>query len=250
MHTILAPKKLVAIYQLGQEVFIPATKLGIVDPPYYLVSRKVLQVQGRSILVDSANGRAVQVATARTLPRMGILLVRIGDFASEGELLDPLYKCLLHYLRLLIGPEVVGCQIRSCRELEMVWSAQHATKMFAVIIGHGRHDAVSFAVDGWVGAGRLKSAFDAGGTEVSILSTACKTGLRSFSQVLSRSAIIREVVAPQHSVPGPIAAQFVQNYFAERLVAGHTGKTSFTKARATPSASCNFRRWKNGSLDM
>lgn len=239
-----------AIYRLGQEVYVPASKLGILDPPYYLVSRKVLQVHGRSISVDSTGGRSVQVATARVLPRMGVLLIRIGDFASEGQLLDPLYKCLLHYLRLLIGPEIVGCQIRSYKELEMIWSAQHATKMFAVIIAHGRPDAVNFAVDGWVNAGRVKSAFETGGTEVSILSTACKTGLRSFSQVLSGSPIIREVVAPQHSVPGPIAAQFVQNYFAERLVAGHTGKTAFTKARATPADACNFRRWKNGTLDM
>ncbi len=239
-----------AIYQLGQEVFIPASQLGIIDPPYYLVSRKVLQIQGRSILVDVSNGNTTQVATAKVLPRMGVLLIRIGDLASESELLDPLYKCLLHYLRLLIGPEVVGCQIRSCKELEMIWSTQHATKMFVVVIGHGKKDAVHFGVDGWVDALRIKSAFETGGTEVSIVSTACHTGFRSFSQVLSHSSIIREVVAPQHSVPGPIAAQFVQNYFAERLVAAHTGKTSFTRARRTPAAACNFRRWKNGRLDM
>ncbi len=132
----------------------------------------------------------------------------------------------------------------------MIWSAQHATKIFAVVIGHGKKNAVQFAVDGWVDALRIKSAFETGGTEVSIVSTACQTGRRSFSQILSRSSIIREVLAPQHSVPGPIAAQFVQNYFAERLVAAHTGKTAFTGARSTPAAACNFRRWKNGSLDM
>jgi hypothetical protein len=239
-----------AIYQPGEVVFVPASQLGITDPPYYLASRTVLRVQGRSIFVDSKNGLTAQVATAKVLPRMGVLLIRIGDLASESELLDPLYKCLLHYLRLLIGPEVVGCQVRSYRELEMIWSAQHATKMFAVVIGHGKKDAVEFAVDGWVDALRIKSAFETGGTEVSIISTACKTGLRSFSQTLSRSTVIREVVAPQHSVPGPVAAQFVQNYFAERLVAAQTGKTAFTRARKTPAATCNFRRWKNGALDM
>jgi hypothetical protein len=239
-----------AIYQTGQEVFVPASQPGITEPPYYLASRTVLRVQGRSIVVNSRNGLTAQVATAKVLPRVGILLIRIGDFASESELLDPLYKCLLHYLRLLIGPEVVGCQVRSYRELEMIWSAQHATMMFAVMIGRGKKDAVQFAVDGWGDALRIKSAFESGGTEVSLISTARETGLRSFSQTLSRSAVIREVVAPQHSVPGPVAAQFVQNYFAERLVAAQTGKTAFTRARKTTAATCNFRRWKNGVLDM
>ena len=88
------------------------------------------------------------------------------------------------------------------------------------------------------------------GTEVSVLSVACQTGFRQFSQPLSKCHCIREVIAPHSSVPGAVASQFLQTYFAERMLEGRTEKSTFRHARERVPGATNFRRWKDGGLNQ
>lgn len=242
-------------FTTGDKIFVPASLLGIKDSSFSVLSRDVLSTTGRSVVVDSVNGASVEIASARTLERIGILLLCMGDFDSEAELLSPLYKSLLHFLRLLVGPEIKGYAIRSMRELEMIWNKEHGTKLYLIMVGHGRKNddetvEMYSAVDGWFKSERFLTALESGATEVSVVCAGCQTGRQSFSKPLSLCSVVREVIAPHRDVPSAVASQFIQNYFTEKLVAGRTGKVAFKKARLRTAAGHNFRRWKNGSLDM
>ena len=124
-----------ANYQEGETIFVPASLLGIANPSFAVVERTVLGNINRSVCVDAEGGVTTEVASSRVFPRIGVLLLRIGDYGSEHQLLDPLYKSLLQYFRLLVGPEVVGFEIRTVEEFTHIWGQEHATKRYLVIVG-------------------------------------------------------------------------------------------------------------------
>lgn len=237
-------------YNVGDTVFVPSIKLGVESPSYAVLQRDIKANEGRSVRVDSQDGQTVKVASSVVLPRVGIMLLRIGDYASERETLDPLYNSLQQFFRLLVGPEVSTFCIRTTDEFDELWRREHATKRFLVLVSHGRKDGLCFGNGHWKGGVDIGSILSNGGTEVSVLSAACSLGYRAFSQPLSDCACTREVITPLSRVPAAVASQFLQTYFAERLLEGRTERSSFLVARDEAPGATRFRRWRNGRLDQ
>jgi len=70
----------------GDKVFAPVSPLGIKDPSFSVLARDPLNTTCRSVVVDSVNGASVEIASARALERIVVLLLCMGDFNSEAEL--------------------------------------------------------------------------------------------------------------------------------------------------------------------
>jgi hypothetical protein len=96
-------------FKPGEKVFVPVSLLP--DPDSYgtaLVHRPIATQQGRKVTITLSGGtNSAPIATSKLHKKAGILIVRIGDFASEASLLDPLAKSILHFSRLFLDESFV-----------------------------------------------------------------------------------------------------------------------------------------------
>lgn len=126
-----------------EKVYIPASLLPRAggNAPFALLERTVRRQadQGRAIWIDDQDGETVKVSTRKVQPgNLGFCLIRIGDFATEKTLLDPLAKSVLQYLRLMLPDDIVtSVAVRTLQELEEWWSKHSAAQTHCVLIGHG-----------------------------------------------------------------------------------------------------------------
>lgn len=178
------------------------------------------------------------------------LVIAMGDYKSELLLIDPLYKTILHHLRLLLSDEeAIGLRVRSLLELKKFWHEEQSEISHVIFIGHGNDRAVYFGVDEWVIAKELGEALRKwGAPKKHFLFLCCKTGQANFAKVFSRTAICEDIVAPFHSVHGAVASQFAQTYFLSMYLGGKTSKVAFNRAKDAVVDSTSFRFWDNGSL--
>jgi len=239
--------------RVDQEVFVPWARLGVAQAgPSALTRATVAAVQGRRVVLNLPGGGRSRPIGASLVHETdaAILLMRIGDFATESTLLDPLAKSLLQYLRLLLPDDAVRVlELRSVAELTRSWVDNAPAHTHVVLVGHGTQRSITFGVDGAVLAEALAQHLVVNPARSwSFLSLCCQTGYAEFSRTFSRSGVCREIIAPFHSVHGAIASQFAQSYFGFHFVQGETPAVAFRHARdATPGA-VSFRLWRNGDL--
>src|SRR3954470_10876490 len=103
-------------FNVSDEVYVPSSVLSTASQqPHALTQKIVLATHDRSITVDDVQGATVDVGSARVHDsRIGFVVLRIGDLASETALLDPLAKSVLQFLRLLLPDDHVRVvQIRT-----------------------------------------------------------------------------------------------------------------------------------------
>jgi len=237
--------------KIGEQVYLPVARVDHAEDGYSALRRyTVVAIQRRSLRVVLKNGMtSAWIATSAAHKVAGVYVIRVGDAATEEVLLDPLYKSVLQYCRLLLPDDSVrGVAVRSMAELQLLWGKDHSVYGHIVLIGHGRDDAIQFATDGWIDGGTLAAAFAGIGSCARVfLSLCCETGkaqfARAFSQVQSRGCLI----APYNATHGAVASQAAQTFLAHHLLAGRTAKVAFNKMQHQVPAGAKFRMWKNGT---
>jgi hypothetical protein len=240
--------------QVGDGVYIPRAKLGLAaDGPSAFWRTTVRQIVGRSIIVDlpgRGNPLSEPVAASAAHKNVGVVIVRIGDYATEATLLDPLAKSLLQFCRLLLPDDMLLLrEVRSLRELRRFWSTDHPAHSHLVLIGHGREDGIRFGQD-WQSPGELAAALRPVGNvgPKVVISLCCKNGHATFAQRLSEETVCPFVIAPFDMVHGAVASQFCQTFLAHHLLRGATLKVAFRHARNGVPGATNLRLWTRGVL--
>jgi hypothetical protein len=240
---------------VGEHVYVPRTRMGLdSNAPSAFVSTTVRAVEGRSVRVDLPNGQgwSAPIATSAVHRNIGVLIFRIGDFATELSLLDPLAKSVLQYFRLLLPDDMVGfCEIRSPQEFQKFWTAHHGGYSHVILIGHGRRDGLKFAVGDWIDAemfGDALTAPDPVPVPKTFISLCCSTGYAAFGQRFSNYDVCDSLIAPFHSIHGAIASQFCQTFFAYHLLQGETTRVAFKHARKAIPGGTIFRLWQGGEM--
>lgn len=211
----------------------------------------VAQVQDRSITVTLPGGNTSRwVATSAVHRNIGVLVFRIGDFATETALLDPLAKSVQHYLRLLLPDDMARTlYVRSTDELQSFWQANHGAYSHVALIGHGRHDAIKFGIGGWVNAPALAGIFTVAEADAkNYISLCCTTGYRDFAGAFSSDPVCASLLAPFHDVHGAVASQYLQTFLAYHLLHGETVRVAHRHARDSVPGGVSFRLWQDGNL--
>jgi hypothetical protein len=238
--------------QIGETVYVPSSRVrGLRDYGAALYETRVVEVAPAKARIRLRDGAASEWIGAGLISRgVGILVVNVGDFETEDSLLDPLAKSMTQFFRLLVPDDQVRhVRVRSLAELGRWWTINQGAYSHVVWIGHGSRTAVKFGVDGWIEADQLVATLRVPGTfPKTYVSLGCRTGYRSFGATISRSAGCASFIAPFNDVPGAIASQFCQTFFANHWIEGRTVGVAFRDARRSVPGSTSFRLWRNGFL--
>ena len=249
----------VAKFEIGEEVFVPATKLANPNAQSYaLVRRSVLEQDNRSVVVDDGRGGRVSIASrlAHRPAGLGVLLLRLGDFGSEHTLLDPLATSVFQFLKMLIEDnDARYYALRTLTELDHVWSSEQSGCSHVVLIGHGtgRTDTklAIFGDAGEIGASDLTTRLErlaSDTTPKTFLSLCCWTGRAEFAKPFSRSAVCRDFIGPRDDVHGAAASQFCQSFLSELFLDGREVPYAYNRAAQSAVGGRVFRRWRDGRL--
>lgn len=234
---------------VGDYVFIPSAKIPGEGSSHAIKKVRAERIEDRSIIIN--NGEDLKISKKLCHKNIGILILIIGDFSTESNLLYPLGKSILHYCKLLLSDDLIKyCKIRSKIELEKIWNDNHRVITHVIIIGHGRKDGILFANDGWVGADEFSRILD--GDDISekiFISLCCETGKRSFAGTFSRKVMCGRFLAPFQSVHGAVASQYCQTFLSFHLLKGCVAKVSHNNAIKNIPDNTKFRSWKNGRLE-
>lgn len=235
----------------NDKVYVPCARLDLADRPFALYETEVVQLADRSVVVRLPNGgNSAHIGASLVHKNLGLAIVRIGDFATELTLLDPLAKSMLQYCRLLVTDSAVALvEARSIAELTRWWNGNQAAYSHVLIVGHGRPDGVRFAVDDWVSAATLGGSLSCKATQSKVvLSLCCQTGYASFGQAMSRTTMCNAFLGPFNAVHGAIGSQFCQTFLAHQLLEGQTTAVAFRNARRSTPGSASFRLWQQGRM--
>ena len=248
----------VAHMAVNEKVWVSTSLTGEDDAPHAMVLRKIVAVEDRSIKVEGANGTVSEFFGAhrayKELGALGVLVLTIGDFATEAATLEPLRKTVLQYLRLLLPDDMLlGVMVRGEAELRAAWGRYEATRRYIVLIGHGSGEGLAFGAEG----------DDLPGDEVAALlkpareeekkvfvSLACQTGTAPFARSFSQAPHCEALIAPMQSIHAAVAALFCHAFFGAHFLDFRSLKVAFNKSVMTPGAQRGtFRFWRNGEWD-
>jgi hypothetical protein len=239
-------------YGIGETVFVPRCKLGLPAEgnALYRTTIRDRKPAGRSIKVDlPGNVLSEWIATKNAHKNIGVYIVRMGDFDTEYQLLEPLTKSILQFFRLMFTDDtyVRLVAVRSCDELSRFWRKDHDGYSHVVLVGHGRADAVRVGIDGWVESEELADTFaiDSGGEKV-FISLCCRSGCVDFARPFSSSPVCSALIAPYQKVHAAIASNLCQSYFTHHFLDGLGVKATYNRVRDHLPGGTRFRFWEDG----
>lgn len=231
------------IMDVGDEILVPSSRIGLSDAPFALVMRKVQGLEHRSVVVDGPAGETVKVATRFVWDAFSVLVVRFGDFQTESSLLDPMTDAIEKYLSLLVEPDHLDVvRLRTSSEFENRASFLGGKLTHIVLIGHS--DGEGFALtDGTALRGEeLVSAFG-GGPPMTILSLACRSGRANLGKEIAGTDRCKEYLAPYQDIHGGVAISACIRYFAELLVIGADTAVAARRGLGGLPSGLHFRRF-------
>ena len=252
-------------FAVNDTIYIPSSLLPIASQQvfeYAVVKTTVTNVKrvagrgGNKVKVALPPDGTLNPGVSDWLPvskcskHIGIAIIAIGDLRTEALLIDPLYKSVLQFCRLLINDsDIEGIRVRSLEELK-TWASNRINSFsHLVIIGHGDVDSIEFAVNG------PKSALDIRGalhvqhpTPKICISLCCETGDTQFSNDFSRASFCRFLAAPQNSIAGSTASLFCQAFLQFSLGHAQTPGIAFKSALDSTPGTHSFALWKNGKI--
>lgn len=234
---------------VGEQIFVPASMLDADDVPSAFFRTEVLEVNARSVRIHF-RGADHWIASSRCQRNVGLLIICIGDWATETTLLDPLSKTVLQFCRLLVPDDQVRFyKVRSVAELASIWVREQAAYSHVVLIGHGNGSGLKFANDDWQTAEQLEPILDIKGVAAKyVINLACQAGKAPLGKPFSMLDVCDSYIGAFHSVHGAIASQFLQSFLIHHLLQGETTTVAFRHARERVSGGTSFRLWREGTL--
>jgi hypothetical protein len=238
-------------FAVGQTVYVPSSLLPNGDRyPTSLYRTTVTAAKDRSAQVALSGGViSGWIATSKIHENAGILIVTIGDLATEETLLNPLAKGVLQFSRLLLDDSsVTSLRVRAIGEFGKWWRINHAAYSHVVLIGHGSETAIHFGHGGARSPASFeRRVFTVAGTKKTFISLSCETGKARFANPFSCIAICGHLIAPYHSVHGAVASQFFETFMCWQMLYGKSTTVAFKKAADTVPGTDIFRLWRNGT---
>ena len=238
-------------FQIGDHVYVPASVLPNGDRSIFAMRRcEVVASNDRSIQVMLPNGDASQaIGSSKAHRSLGIALVSIGDFQSEDGLINPLGKSLLQFCRLLLSDDhIASVKIRAIGEFGEWWGIHHAAYTHIILIGHGDKTAIYFGVGGArlpVSFGRRLSRH--GASPKLFVSLCCETGTAPFAREFSKLPFCKNLIAPEKSIHGAVASQYLQTFLSLHLLQGKSAKVAFNNANSLVPGADRFAMWNSGT---
>ena len=241
--------------QIGQRVYAPALRVDpCVTPNFSLIKGIVRELPGgsKSALVEFDDSRfgLKRLATSLLHAEVGVMIVRIGDFGSELEFLDPLAQSVRDFCRLLLPPDQLRFfQVRTLRELAHVFQTYHPAYSHWILVGHGATDHLVLANAKRLRAQHFRDFIEQSeSTPKTFISLCCHSGERGFAQHISRSHACKAFVAPKGPGYGASASQFAQSFLGYHFLDGRTIKVAFKQTRKLTPGGAVFRLWQNGAF--
>jgi hypothetical protein len=237
------------MFQVGQEVLVPAASIGSAGDGPALLERLVLDTSGRSIFVDGIDNTVKRVPSKFVHREFGLALIRVGDFRSESTLLDPLVDSLGAYFNLLLPLERHWIwKIRTLDELEEQWETNHSLLTHVVLIGHGSSKAFDFVGGAMTGdeLGAALTALAPATPPKDFISIACETGRSPFAKHFSQTPICQSILGAFQEIHGAVALQFVETYFSSLLLIGSSSRVALRRAQEGLPSGTHFAEWRDG----
>lgn len=237
---------------IGENVYVLCSRVpGLENKGIALDKTEVLDICGRKVKIKLSNGCKSEWIDSALIHRdVGILILNIGDFNTERNLLDPMAKSVKQFCWLLVpDDQFESVRIRSLEELKVYWQNNQAAYSHVIWIGHGNKTSLNFAVGGWINAETLKEELRVhGAPKKTYVSLCCKTGYQSIGAVMSKAPICENFLAPFHSVEGAVASQFCQTFLTSHILHGKSAGVAFNHASKSVPGRTSFRLWNSGKL--
>lgn len=238
--------------QVNDRVFVPSSLLPDADNyAYAMHDTHVVECTGRKIRVRGMGGvTSGWLPSSKAHRLVGIAIIRIGDFATENTLLNPLTKSVSQYCRLIIEDSAMTIvQLRAMAELAEWWRLNAAAFSHVIFIGHGSRDGIGFGIGGTRKADDFNRRLISRGMGKKVfISLCCETGNEPFVKEFSRLTICESLIAPAAKLHGALASQFTQTFLAWTLLNGKTTTVAFKQAINAVPAKHEFKLWRNGAL--
>lgn len=241
-------------FQINDTVYAPVERVCRgTSTPHAIIKGVVKSIPSgsRSLDIDFPYGIGTKrVASSVVHKDVGVLIVRIGDFASEQSLLDPLTSSVEQFCRLLIpDDQLKAVRLRTWDELKWIIGQYHTAYTHWILIGHGGSGTLLFGNNNPVQVVDLRTELEAQSVQARfILSLCCHTGEAAFAKNLSQSQSCKSLVAPKGAIHGASACQFAQSFLGYHFLEGKTTTVAFKKARTQTPGGAVFRHWQVGDF--
>jgi hypothetical protein len=248
---IVGPRNMAKSIQVGDRVFVPVERVSAGDkPPFPVVEGEVKARADRTLTVDLPYDIGlVQVASSAVYEAdLSVSVVRLGDFATEETLLNPITKSLSHYLRLLLPDDRLRTHyVRSDAEFYELYANHSQGVSHFVLVGHVSGADLLFAMDRRVSSSEFATEVSKATHKASdFLLLCCESGKKGFARPFSKSACCNNLIAPMGKLHGASAAQFATTLFAHMLLEGDSIRVAYKAAAGSTPGGPNFRHWVAG----
>jgi hypothetical protein len=213
---------------------------------------EVTDIERRSVKVRLRGGAwSALIATSKVHRNVGVIIISVGDFATEATLIDPLAKSALQFARLLLPDDYLrSVRVRSITELQQWWATNHGAFTHVVLVGHGTKSGIEFGVGGVQDAASFSTCLmTPANAEKTFISLCCETGRTPFAKAFSKLAFCGSYIAPYHSVHGAIASQFLQSFLSLHLLQGKSTAVAFKNANLAIPGDFKFHHWRKAKLE-
>lgn len=232
----------------GDDVYVPALKVGITHSSTALKRVKVVAVNGRSITVNLPNGNSSTIGSKLAHKDVSVLLFRIGDFQTEQALLNPLTKSLLQFCRILLPDDQLKLeQIRTREEFCRIWNRDHALYSHVILVGHCDGTKMTFGTNQLPVSDFEQCFADANSSPKAFVSLACQSGKAGFAKGFSQLPSCRLFIGPFQACHGAVASLFCQTLLTRHFLDGMTLKSAFNNSANLPGKT-SFRYWQDGEM--
>jgi hypothetical protein len=216
-----------------------------------LLSKHQLLLQHTALSHSIAYGiGAQQVPSSAVHFDVGVCVIRVGDFQTESNLLNPLTKSIVHFLKILLpDDQLLTHYIRSPEEFYHIVATYGGAFTHFVLVGHASAQGLHFAFGVREPAGALAATLPQHTVrQHNFICLCCHSGERSFARQFSASPACAHLVAPLGALHGAVGSQFAQTFFVRHFLEGRTFTVAFNQSREGVPGGTRFRHWRNGSL--
>lgn len=239
-------------FRSGDSVYVQKKELGL-DPneasPFQRT--EIVRRHRRSATLRLPDGmESGWIATSKLRKNIGVLIIRIGDY-EETTLLDPLFKSVLNFCRILLpDDQVLAIEIRTLTELEFFWNRHHHNYEQIVLIAHGSSEGLVFGEREIQTKYILKILRQPNPGPKEFISLCCQTGKQKFAKSFSKERFCSGFIAPFHSVHGCISSMFCQHYLVNRMLKNLSVGIAAKQAREKLLGAASFRLWTDGKKKL